>query len=102
MKYLAIVAAGLLVAGCESMPGMPTVLTGGDVPSATVDTGRQAQFVALVEQNGCRVDPRDHQFVHDAGFTDLELGDYGRTLAIEGRAEVTSDGGLVLQTERCI
>ena len=73
MKYLAIVAAGLVLAGCESMPGMPTVVTGGGGEGAPVDSARQAQFVALVEQSGCRVDPRNHAFVHDAGFTDLVL-----------------------------
>ena len=41
-------------------------------------------------------------FVHDAGFTDLEIGDFGKALAAEGRAEITADGGLVLVTERCI
>ena len=46
--------------------------------------------------------PRDHAFVHDAGFTDLEIGDFGQTLVAESRAEVTADGGLVLLTERCI
>ena len=102
MKHLAIVAAGLVLAACEGGPGMPTVFTGGGGEAASVDPARQAQFVALVEQQGCRVDPRDHQFVHDAGFTDLEIGDYGQRLAAESRAEVTADGGLVLLTERCI
>jgi hypothetical protein len=102
MKYLAIVAAAVALAGCESVPGMPSVFTGGGAPAVTVDEARQAQFVALVEQSGCAVDPQDHQFIHDAGFSDLELGDFGRSLAIDGRAEVTADGGLVLLTERCI
>jgi hypothetical protein len=103
MKYLAIVAAGLVLAGCETMPGMPTVFTGGgDGTGAPVDSARQAQFVALVEQSGCRVDPRDHAFVHDAGFTDLEIGDFGQQLAAAGQAEIAADGGLVLLTERCI
>ena len=101
MKYLAIVAAGLVLAGCESMPGMPTVITGGG-EGAPVDSARQAQFVALVEQSGCRVDPTDHAFVHEAGFSDLEIGDFGQTLSAEGRAEITADGGMLLLTERCI
>ena len=104
MKYLAIVAAGLLLAGCsEGGPGWPTMPGGGGAAGPIEpDPPRQAQFVALVEQSGCRVDPRDHAFVHEAGFSDLELGEFGRALAIDGRAEVTADGGLVLVTERCI
>jgi hypothetical protein len=104
MKHLAIVAAGLLLAGCgEGAPGWPTVFTGGGAPAQIEpDPPRQAQFVALVEQNGCRVDPQDHAFVHEAGFSDLEIGEFGRALAIDGRGEVTADGGLVLMTERCI
>ena len=69
---------------------------------ARSDSPRQQQFVALVEQNGCRVDPQDHQFVHEAGFSDLEIGEFGKALSADGRAEVTADGGLVLTTERCI
>jgi hypothetical protein len=103
MRYLAILAAGVALAGCEGGPGMPTIFTGGGGGGgAPVDPARQAQFVALVEQQGCRVDPADHQYIHDAGFTDLELGDFGQTLAAEGRAEITADGGLLLLTERCI
>jgi hypothetical protein len=103
MKYLAIVAAGLVLAACETVPGMPTVFGGGGGPGAPmVDSARQEQFVALVEQSGCRVDPQDHAFVHDAGFTDLEIGDFGQSLAAAGEAEIGPDGGLVLVTERCI
>jgi hypothetical protein len=104
MKHLAIVAAGLLLAGCgEGGAGWPTMWSGAGTTGPTEpDPPRQAEFVALVEQSGCRVDPRDHAFVHEAGFSDLELGDFGRALAIDGRAEVTADGGLVLMTENCI
>ena len=102
MKYLAIVAAGVILAGCETMPAMPTVFSGGGGEGTPDDSARQAQFVALVEQSGCRVDPQDHAFVHDAGFTDLEIGEFGQTLAAEDRAEIAADGGLVLVTERCI
>jgi hypothetical protein len=106
MRYLAIAAAaGLLLAGCEGTPGMPTIFTGGGgggVAAAQSDSPRQAEFVALVEAQGCRIDPQDHAFVHEAGFSDLEIGEFGKTLSGEGRAEVTADGGLVLMTERCI
>jgi hypothetical protein len=102
MKYLAIVAAGLVLAACEGGTGMPTILTGGGGAGAPADPARQAQFVALVEQQGCRVDPTEHQYIHDAGFSDLEIGDFGQTLAAEGRAEITADGGMLLLTERCI
>ena len=61
MKYLAIVAAGLVLAGCETMPGLPTVLPEvATAPPRAADAPRQEQFVALVEQSGCRVDPQDH------------------------------------------
>lgn len=103
MRYLAILAAGVALAGCEGGPGMPTIFTGGGGGAGgPVDPARQAQFVALVEQSGCRVDPTDHAFVHEAGFSDLEIGDFGQTLSAEGRAEITADGGMLLLTERCI
>jgi hypothetical protein len=105
MRHLAIVAAaGLVLAGCEGTQGFPTIFTGGGggVAAAQSDSPRQAEFVALVEASGCSVDSRDHAFVHEAGFSDLEIGEFGKTLAAEGRAEVTASGGLILRTERCI
>ena len=98
-----VAAVGVVLAGCEAGPGFPTIFTGGGGAAPAQNTSpRQEAFVALVEENGCRVDPQDHAFVHEAGFSDLEIGDFGKTLAGEGRAEVTADGGLVLETERCI
>ena len=106
MMHLAMVAAaGLVLAGCEAAPGMPTIFSGGGgggAAAAQSDSPRQAEFVALVEASGCGVDSRDHAFVHEAGFSDLEIGEFGKTLAAEGRAEVTASGGLILRTERCI
>ena len=105
MRHLAIVAAaGVVLAGCEATQGLPTIFTGGGggVAAAQSDSPRQAEFVALVEASGCSVDSRDHAFVHEAGFSDLEIGEFGKTLAAEGRAEVTASGGLILRTERCI
>ena len=104
MKHLAIVATGLVLAACEGGPGMPTVFTGGG-EAAPVDPARQAQFVALVEQSGCRVDPRDHQFVHDAGFTDLEIGDFGsarlRRFQEPPQRLVSHASGVQVTRERC-
>jgi hypothetical protein len=85
-------AAGLLVAACETMPA----------GTAPVEASRRDEFVALVEANGCSVDPVDHAFVHEAGFSDAELSDYSRTLAAEEWAEIGYDGTLLLVTENCI
>jgi hypothetical protein len=92
MKRWLLGLAGLVVAACETMPGA--------TPPA--DAGRRDQFVALVEANGCEVDPVDHAFVHDAGFSDAELADFSRSLAAEEWAEVGYDGTLILVTETCI
>ena len=92
MKPWMLAAAGLFMSGCDTMPG----------GTAPVDSTRQAQFVALVEANGCRVDPADHAFVHEAGFSDEELADFSRALAAEEWAEIGYDGALMLVTETCI
>ena len=55
MKHLAIVAAaGLVLAGCEATPGLPTIFTGGGGGAAAAQSNspRQAEFVALVEAVG--------------------------------------------------
>ena len=108
MKRLVIVAAGLFLAGCEATPGMPTIFGGGGgAAPAQTTSPRQEEFVALVEQNGCRVDPQDHAFVHEAGFSDLEIGDFGKTLAgggpgrgDRGRRPGARDGALHLMLRR--
>jgi hypothetical protein len=92
MRIATMTLAGLALAGCETMPG-------GTAPA---DSARQAQFVALVEANGCSVDPADHAFVHEAGFSDAELADFSRALAVEEWAEIGLDGSLLLVTENCI
>ena len=72
MKHLACLAGGrswrLRRRAPRCRPYAPEAAAAG----APVDSARQAQFVALVEQTGCRVDPQDHEFVHEAGFTDCE------------------------------
>jgi hypothetical protein len=92
MKPWMLGAAGLFLAACEAMP----------VATAPAEPARQAQFVALVEANGCRVDPEDHGFIHEAGFSDAELADFSRRLAAEEWAEIGYDGALLLVTENCI
>jgi hypothetical protein len=92
MKPWMLAAAGLVMAACETMPG----------GTASAEPARRDQFVALVEANGCRVDPADHAFIHDAGFSDAELADFSRTLAAQEWAEIGYDGALMLVTENCI
>jgi hypothetical protein len=92
MKPWMLGVTGLVLAACEALP----------VGTSSVEPARQAQFVALVEANGCSVDPEDHAFVHEAGFSDAELADFSRALAAEEWAEIGYDGALLLVTENCI
>ncbi len=68
------------------------------------DTVRRAEFVALIEANGCRLDQSDNEAVLvPAGFSDAEAGQLGGLLLSEGVAELsTPEGDLILLTENCL
>ena len=67
MKYLAIVAAGLVLAGCEATPGMPTHLTGGGGGAAGADRLAAAGGVRRAGRGSRAAGSirRITQFVHD-------------------------------------
>jgi hypothetical protein len=89
MRLAVTATLGLALAACTQ-------------PPMSVGPDRQAGFVGLVEQSGCRVDAVDHEFVHSAGFTDPEIAEIGGQLAAEGRAEITEAGDLILTSGACI
>jgi hypothetical protein len=92
MRCAALAFAGLSLVACDT----------GFGTGMSVGPDRQAAFVALVEQSGCRVDAADHEYVHAAGFTDPEIAEIGGQLAAEGRAEITAGGDLILTSGMCI
>jgi hypothetical protein len=96
MKTAWLLAAGLAVTGCDMMPNF----SGGPAP---VDPARQAQFIAVVEASGCRLDQLDNEAVLvPAGFSDQEASAIGVALLSQGTAELADDGDLILLTENCI
>ena len=104
MKYLAIVAAGLVLAACETVPGMPTVFGGGGGPARRRSTrpGRRSSS-ALVEQSGLpgrSAGPRA-SCMTPASPTWRSATSASRSPPTAS-AEIGPDGGLMLLTEHCI
>jgi hypothetical protein len=97
---LAIVCLAIVVlAGCDYLP-MP----GGSGAAGPDVTARRAEFVAVVEAAGCRLDQSENEAVLvPAGFSDAEAGALGGLLVAEGAAELsTPEGDLILLTENCV
>ena len=101
MRLAILVLAGVVLAGCDYMPSMS-----GDSRGTAVgpDTVRRAEFIAVIEANGCRLDQSDNAAVLvPAGFSDEEAGRLGGLLLSEGAAEISDgDGDLILLTENCL
>ncbi len=93
MRYPVLVLAGLALAACEMLPQRQE--------EVVIEPLRQAEFVQLVEAADCRVDPVDHAYLHDAGFSDPDIAAYGRALVNDGRAAFDQGGALLLRTETC-
>jgi hypothetical protein len=99
MRLAILGLAGLALAGCDMLP-MP----GGSRASVGPDTSRRAEFIAVVEAAGCRLDQSENEAVLvPAGFSDAEAGALGGLLVSEGVAELSEgDGDLILLTENCL
>jgi hypothetical protein len=87
--------AGLALAACDGfMPG---------ASPAPPSPARTDAFVAVVEGAGCELPHTDNDHLLDpAGFSDAEASAISRQLLAEGRAELSPEGNLVLQTENCL
>lgn len=93
MRCAILVFGVAAVAACDMLPGQQAA---GPTP------GREAAFVALVEQSDCRFNPDNHPEFHEAGFTDPEMRVISGNLVADGQAEVGGDGVLVLTSGACI
>jgi len=93
-KYVSLVLAGLVLISCARREAEEV---------AVVETDRRGEFIALVEQNGCRLDPATSDAVLvPAGFSDQEASQLSGQLVGEGLADYDKTGALILRTENCI
>jgi hypothetical protein len=96
MRTLVLSLAGLGLAACDGF--MP-----GPAPTATASPARMNAFITMIEGAGCELHQENNDALLDpAGFTDAEASALSQQLLVEGRAQITSDGNLILLTENCI
>jgi hypothetical protein len=92
MRNSILALLGVALAGCEMVPGM----------SSPPTPARMDAFVAMIEGAGCELPQEDNDALLDpAGFSDAEASALSQRLLVDGRAEVSPEGNLILLTENC-